>query len=62
MAQKEEDCPLGKGGLPNALHRLEGGKPPQEGEEEAEVAREGHTAEYYKVRTLEPWSLRSIDL
>lgn len=31
MAQKEEDCPLGKGGIPNALHRLEWGKPHMRG-------------------------------
>lgn len=31
MAQKEEDCPLVKGGILNALHRLEGGQTPHEG-------------------------------
>lgn len=52
MAPK--DCPLGKGGILNALHMLQGAHPYVQ-EEEAEVAKrgKGHTKEYCKVRTLE---------
>lgn len=56
MAQKAEDCPLRKGGIPNALHRLEGAHPPhEERRKQRWLRRRGSHRRIlqYKVRTLE---------
>lgn len=48
--------PCGKGGIPNALHRLEGGTPPQEGRRKQWWLKRRRASQrilQYRVRTLE---------
>lgn len=58
MAQKEKDCPLGKGDIPNALHRLQGAHPHMR----VGGSRGGSGRVTQKNIKLEPWKLGVLDL
>lgn len=58
---KRRKIASGERGIPNALHRLEGGKPPHEGRRKLKWL--GRVTQKTTLKLFsEPWSSRPVDL